>query len=547
MLRNGFLWFIILILMIAGCALPPPPPRPPVPPALPEEPTIRVGIVWNIPSIVFTVDKRFEITNHDGSFIAQGKKETTWRVEVVSSQQAETVFLLSTATMSTRAKAQNTIDDLRHQGYDAAVHTIGEELKVGTRVVNDNRQYRVVLKKAFDTRDAADAYRKKLPGTMSAFVVSHTLKRATGTLRLINTDNGQEFISTKPIHIRNASVTIHDVPVGTGFHWASKERRTYPETISFQIDNEGQLAIINILSAEEYLKGVVPSEMHQGFPLEALKAQAVAARSEAFSKLGIVHKDDPFDICADVHCQVYSGLTKNAASTDRAVRETRGRVLWDGEKICNAVYSAVCGGHTEDNNIVWGGEAQSYLRGGYDGSGHLRKYSDLSQDKNVRKWIDDNPPAYCNTTRGHVPEALDYTKKYFRWEVKYTQQELRDIIQKKSGRDIGDIIDLKPLARGSSGRISKLDIVGTRGDIRVERELNIRRMLSDNTLWNACFYVEKDAPRSGVPAAFVIRGAGWGHGVGMCQTGAAMMALRGVGYERILQHYYEGVKIKKLY
>ena len=287
--------------------------------------------------------------------------------------------------------------------------------------------------------------------------------------------------------------------------------------------------------------------MPDGFPLEALKAQAVAARSEVLAKLGRAHSGDPFDVCADVHCQVYSGLSKRAKSTDQAVRETAGLVLWHDDRIASAFYSAVCGGHTEDAGNVWGGRTAPYLHGRLDGPDRADRFGPLTDESNVRRWIDASPQVFCNTMSEQIPKVLDYTKKYVRWEVQTTQGELRQTILDKTGRDVGDIVELCALERGVSGRIIRLEIKGTEGSLTIGPELAIRKALSASTLWSACFYVKKEELSGGIPGAFVIRGAGWGHGVGMCQTGAAMMALERNTFDAILKHYYRGVAIRRLY
>jgi SpoIID/LytB domain protein len=286
--------------------------------------------------------------------------------------------------------------------------------------------------------------------------------------------------------------------------------------------------------------------MPHGFPLEALKAQAVAARSEAVSKMGKAHLSDPFDLCADVDCQVYSGLSKRTRMTDYAVRETQGLVLWKSG-VCNAVYSAVCGGHTEHTNNTWGGDHLSYLTGKYDGTGSIKQYGDLSQESRAKRWIDSNPSAFCNTTRGKVLPSMEYTRKYFRWEKILSQEELQNSLKSQTGKDVGAVLDLVPLNRGQSGRIIRLQVRGSSEDLILDRELTIRKALASNTLWSSCFYVTIRGGNSGSPREFVLKGAGFGHGVGMCQTGAASMALKGARYDQILKHYYHGVKLKKLY
>ena len=508
---------------------------------------IRVGLVWGKRSVEFSMEASFQITSHDGTFIARGMRGHRWQAGVKSSIPGKTVYVLVAASMSSMETAQSMVREIEQKGFDVFIWPVGKQLRIGGNVVSDSRTYRVCLKKLFEDETAAARYRDAVWHRVETFVARRKVREAEGVICLKNLENGQVFESTKPILVRGAAVTLYDVPVGVGYHWERQETRTYPETVSFRLDNDGNLAAVNIVSLETYLLGVVPSEMPEGFPLEALKAQAVAARTEALAKWGVSHPADPFDVCASVHCQVYSGLTKQAPSTARAVRETRGLVLWKDGSVCNAVYSAVCGGHGEDVERVWSGNPKSYLEGSYDGPGSLQRYGSLSDERNLKRWIDDDPPAYCNTRRGRVPTTLEYTKKYFRWEVRYTQEELQRIVREKTGQDVGAILDLVPLERGVSGRIVRLKIVGRRGSFYVDRELEIRKMLSSNTLWSSCFYVVKRGWRSEIPGEFVLKGAGWGHGVGMCQTGAAMMALRGVRFDRILKHYYQGIEIRRLF
>ena len=543
-MRKFVLYTGIIVLLFAGCGIKPPPT--PTPPAR-EEPIIRVGLVWGVSSMEFSMDTAGQITGHDGLFITRGLSGNRWRVEVLKTSPGEMVYVLVAASMKKRANAEAYVKSLKKQGFNAFIRPIGKALRAGTQVVNDNRMYRVCLEKVFEDRERAIQYRDRLSDRLDTFLAQMKLKSSQGTIRLTNRANGHQFESAKPILVRRTPVTLYDVPVGVGYHWEHQEIRSYPEIVGFQVDNDGLLAVINILNLESYLQGVIPSEMPQAFPFQALKAQAVAARSEILAKIGQTHRSDPFDVCADVHCQVYSGLSRRAESTDRAVRETTGQILWADNEICSAVYSAVCGGHGEAADYVWGGEPKSYLKGAYDGPEKLRSYGDLAAEKNVRRWIDANPPAYCNTTKGKIPESLNYTKKYFRWQVTYSQEELRTIIRSKTGRDVGAIVNLIPLARGESGRILKLRVVGSETDFILSKELEIRKSLSKDALWSACFYITREGMGNGVPSQFLIKGAGWGHGAGMCQTGAAMMALQGIRYDRILKQYFGDAVLRRLY
>jgi SpoIID/LytB domain protein len=542
-MKRFYVWIVILSgFVLAGCGVKPPPVPVPV-----EEPDIRVGLLWGKSSLEFSVNSRFTLANEDGTFIARNIRGGHWRVEVKSSVPGDTVYVLVAASMSSESRARAMSRSIQEKGFSTFIYPVGKSLRAGNRVIQNNRTYRVCLEKAFSTREEAKTFQESISGRLETFIAPLSLKKPSGILLLTNLDNGQKLESAQSVYILGAPVSLYNVPVGTGYHWERLETRLYPEKIVFQLGTDGLLTAINELPLEEYLRGVVPAEMPAGFPLEALKAQAVAARSEVLARFGKAHPADPFDVCADVHCQSYTGLTKTDPRTDRAVRETRGRVLSKDGAICNAVYSSVCGGHGEHTENVWRGPAFSYLRGHLDGPGSLKRYTPLSREDKVRRWIDDSPAAWCNATSGDFPSALEYTKKYFRWESTFTQKELAGRIADQTGRDLGAILDLIPLERGVSGRIIRLKIKGTEGETEVEGELQIRRALSPTTLWSACFYVIRERIRNGVPDAFRFKGAGWGHGVGMCQTGAAVLALKGARYEQILKFYYHGIKTRSLY
>jgi SpoIID/LytB domain protein len=413
---------------------------------------------------------------------------------------------------------------------------------VDGRIVELDRKHRVVFDPSFDSEDSARAVRDRLSGQFDAFVVREIATPSQGVIRLLREETGDTIAFLGPAIIRCKALTIRNVPVGTGFHWERSENRTYPDCLRLELDSSGKLALVNEVPAETYIAGVIPAEMSASFPLEALKAQAVAARSELFAKIGLIHRSEPFDVCADVHCQAYAGLSRKAPTTDRAAEETRGLILWkDG--VCDAVYSAVCGGHTESSVMVWGGD-KPYLEGIYDGSEWLEWYGSLQKERHVTRWIADVPQADCNTADLNAP-GLDYTKKYFRWEVRIGQAELRDLLANKSGIRIGDIQNLEPLERGVSGRITKLKLTGTQGESIIPGELAIRKALSASTLWSSCFTVSTEG--GDPPQTFVIKGAGFGHGVGMCQTGAAVMALDGRRFDKILKRYYHGASLKRIY
>ncbi len=529
------LLLLTLLLFVAGCGI-----RPQLERLSDRAPKIKAGLLRGVSSVVCELDASAVVSSHDKSFIARGLKGRKWEVRVIDSRPAETHFYLVAASMSTRGNAEKQVEAFRSQGFETVIIPI--QTGIG---LNANTMYRVSLRKIFASEQEAREYGNSIRSRLDTFVGRHQTSPATGRIRMTNVTTGQIFESSRFIRVKGDSVTLTDVPVGAGYHWSRNETRAYPSDILFQVDNDGKLIVINELSVEEYLRGVVPSEMHAGFPPEALKAQAIAARSTLMSKINSAHVNDPFDVCSDVHCQAYSGLSKRSGVTDAAILATVGQVLMNSNTIAEAVYSAVCGGHGESAENAWGGQGKPYLKGRYDGR-RLDRYGRLANERHFKKWIDEMPASYCNSTESTLP-ALQYTKKYFRWTVELKQNELQNQLKKSADISIGPILNLTPLKRGVSGRIIQLRIDGRNGSALLEGELKIRRALLSSTLWSSAFYITPSGPPGFVPERFILKGAGWGHGVGMCQTGAAQMALEGLNYRDILNHYYPGTRIQRIY
>ncbi len=536
------LLLLVIILFVIECSVPPQP----VKEKEKVEPEIKIGLIISSTSLSFTLSKHCYIISHDGEFISRNIDGSIWEAQVIAASPAEPVYVLVFASMSTLSNAQDLATTMSQKGFETVILPYGKNVSAYGKVIVKNRLYRVCLRKYFKNKQQAIRYQETLPDELKSFIVTKYLN-AKGRIVLKNLKTDQLFESSKSIYIKGGEVTLHDISVGVGYHWEKKVSNTYPETISFTVDKNGRMVVINIVAIETYLKGVVPSEMPDGFPLEALKAQAVAARSEALSKIGKVHKDDPYDLCDQVHCQVYSGISKRKPSTDRAVNATRGMVMLQDGQICDAVYSAVCGGHTENSYNVWQGDNINYLQGIYDSPKPLRYFGDLSKEDNAREWIDAHPSVFCNTVKEWILPSMEYSKKYFRWEKIISQDFLTKVVNEYSGKNIGEIIDIIPLKRGVSGRIILLKIVGTIDELILDRELSIRKTLSPETLWSSCFYIKIRKDEKGMPVEFIFKGAGFGHGVGMCQTGASGLALQGANFKQILKHYYNDVKIKKLY
>ena len=376
-----------------------------------------------------------------------------------------------------------------------------------------------------------------------------------------------------------SSFSLDDVVIGINFHWERKETQTFLGTLRFVVE-EGKICAINQLPVEWYLESVISSEMSATSSMELLKSHAVISRSWLLAQMekrknvakegnngffSFVKTDTElirwydredhtiFDVCADDHCQRYQGITKETSPhVKEAVAATRGMILsYDGE-ICDARFYKSCGGVLEEFQYCWENIKKPYLIALRD-SENENDFPDLTIEANADKWIRESPASYCNTNdKSILTQVLnDYdqeTSDFYRWKVNYSQQELRTLIEDKTKMSFGDILDLVPLERGKSGRIWRLKIVGSKASFTIGKELEIRRVLSASHLYSSAFVVDKyDTDANGVPQRFELIGAGWGHGVGLCQIGAAVMGAKGYKYDEILLHYYRGAEIKKIY
>jgi len=532
------------MLLLSGCAPLPPPPERPVPPLrirrAPQKvgPEIRIGILSGMESVEFSADRDFVVSKTNGLVLASGTNRDRWKIQIRKARPAKMLYRLVAASMSSMENARDQAQEIEAKGLGTAIESF--PVNPDSQLPGADTLYRIYLKPVFETYEDAKAFQNSIEDRVETFLSPLVHERVEGSVELQNTGTGEKWAVAESVRIRGANITVYAVPVGEGYHWEHSEDLTYPQTVEFNIGPEGKIAVVNVLPLETYLQGVVPSEMHPGFPLEALKAQAVAARSRVYNRIGENgHGADSFDFCDEVHCQVYSGLSRRTPMTDLAVEETAGQVLWYRSGVCDAVFGGMCGGHGEDAQAAWGSQVD-YLEGNWDGTG-LRRYGRLNGEKDVRKWIDGSPPCWCNTTQKNSPTFFEYTRKYFRWQIGIGRSELTANLVQAGYARIGSIRELIPEQRGLSGRIIRLRIVGSDGETIIRGELNIRKALSPQTLWSSCFYVEKES------GSFVLKGAGWGHGVGMCQTGAGQMAWKGKRYDAILRQYYRGAHIRKLY
>ena len=398
-----------------------------------------------------------------------------------------------------------------------------------------------------------------------------------------------EELLFEPLYEATDSFELQDVTIGINFHWERKENQRFQGALKIIIENN-TLTGINRVNVEDYLVSVISSEMSANASLELLKAHAVISRSWLLNKLTMDSRQltgdngqltvtmqhdsaancqlstvncqlikwydqedhTHFDVCADDHCQRYQGITR--ASTEivkEAIHATRGQVLTYNGQICDARFSKCCGGAFEEFQYCWEDVKHPYLVKQRD-SKTTAFLPDLRMETEAEKWIRSSPEAFCNTTENKILSQVlnnydQETTDFYRWKVFYKQEELAELIHRKSGIDFGQILDLVPVNRGTSGRIEMLKIVGTHRTFTIGKELEIRRTLSKTHLYSSAFVVDKEDIQFDIPGRFVLTGAGWGHGVGLCQIGAAMMAGEGYDYRQILSHYFSGASIEKRY
>lgn len=413
-----------------------------------------------------------------------------------------------------------------------------------------------------------------------SYIETETGEELQGEQRAIWTNgkilfNGKlyEDLFFEPTDKKSCSFDLKAVTIGVDFHWQRREDQRFRGALNLAVTEEGIVAI-NQIDAEEYLTSVISSEMSANASKQLLKAHAVISRSWLLAQIKknqqLAKGEKPytscqqdeeqlirwydredhvlFDVCADDHCQRYQGITRETNPVVKeAIQETRGEVLLYDGVICDARFSKCCGGVTERFENCWEPIDHPYLAVLRDAP--EKEHPDLTNEEEAQKWIRTAPSAFCHTTdKAILSQVLNNydqeTTDFYRWQVIYTQEELAELIHRKSGIDFGQILDLVPLERGGSGRIVRLKIIGSQRSLIIGKELEIRRTLSESHLYSSAFVVDKELSANGVPTCFILTGAGWGHGVGLCQIGAAVMGAKGYTYDAILTHYFPGATIE---
>lgn len=419
----------------------------------------------------------------------------------------------------------------KDRGFEPRSFEIGTLFGTGGEVI-DTREVRIAIDPVAEGKGAARAAELAKKFGVKTAVHQELVRRPAGT---IVAHSGSTTIRNPSVlwfqpKQATQTLTVADVPTGTGGSQLAtgSEDRRYWGTVYVTLDHDGSLIAANAVSEDKLLAGIVPAEMYPDAPEAALEAQAIAARTELLQKIGRRSLTDPFLLCSTQQCQVYAGAGHEDARATRAIEKTHGIVLLrDGGGMVDIRYSASCGGHTEDNDAIWGGDPDPSLRGRAD---NAKATMSKITDANIDDFLDHDGDAWCAKAKGG--------KAKFRWTEKIDADALTARVSVEYP-EIGRIKSLVPKQRGSSGRIQALDIVGDKKTVEVTGDLHIRRLLGG--LKSTLFEVKHEGN------AFTFRGAGFGHGVGMCQLGAIGMAEAGKSHDQILGHYYRGTHLHKLY
>jgi SpoIID/LytB domain protein len=521
-------------------------------PHLNGEPIVRIGTIQGQEYLDFHVLGEFSILDSSEKMILDAvDSDLKWRVKMKDNRAGSEKFRLILYETFDRKRVEKKLSIAQKFDPEARIEVLGGDIYLEERQINNNIKF-VIVTGDYDNEIEAKKDFKRFKSDFNPTIINDTIKPSKGTLEFFDAEydhsgESKNFFKIIPGKVTTKTklygIRTYD-PILQKEHF---EDRIYNGNLEFRIDNGGKLMVISELPLESYLKRVVYSEIGKNLPIEFSKSLAIVCRSEVMARVDHKHPGDPYDMCDWGHCLRYYGKDFEDPDIDTAVEETRGQVIFSNDNICNAYFNLICGGHTEDASGVWEIDESPQFHGKYDWEKIPKEFTNLHKEEVVRKWILSRPDAWCNLKGSKIPASLEQYKKYFRWEVNYSRQELEQLVYKKTGEDIGILFDIIPLRRGSSGRLKEVELIGSLKNYKIRGELGIRETLAQEYLESSCFIIEKELDEIGTPISFTFVGAGQGHGVGMCKTGAAIMAVEGHNWKQILHHYFENCSITSIY
>jgi stage II sporulation protein D len=517
------------------------------------EPTIRVGVYNNQSQVDFIVDHDFSIYDIDDNLLVENAKANVkWRLKLKERKPGKFQYRLVLLETHDEVHVDAILKKLKKNGVKAEKMEIGGHLYFRNKYVTENTRF-LILADVYDDWFEAHKEMRKYQPEYTPYVFKASTKPPYMRIELFDAEYKNSLELEGPVKIvpnaQESRTKLFDIYERDPVLQKDLKHHYYLDgSVEFNSDDEGMISIINELPFYKYLERAVVSEVGEGMPLEFVKAMTVVSRSEALVRYSLRHENDNYDFCATPHCLRYFGHNYKDKNIARAIKETRGQVIYDDLNVCDAYFHLISGGHTEDAAGIWQDENDAFFKGTYDYHTIDEKYEDLRDEDVIRKWIADRPDVYCNLAgMSDLPENLRENKKFFRWQIEYSRQELESIVEMKTGIDVGTIFDIIPIKRGRSGRLIEIEILGSLKNMRIRGELNIRMTLAPEYMYSSCFVIDKELSEDGTPISFSFAGAGHGHGVGLCKTGAAVMALDGKDYKNILAHYFAQGKIKSIF
>ena len=516
------------------------------------EPIFRIGLFDDQEYLDFRVFGKFSLQDEEGNDLIKNiKSNLKWRIKIKESKPGKEVFHLYLYESYHKDRIEKKLEIAKQYDENAHIVVLGGDIYLQGKKINNNTKY-VISAGSFSTELEARREMKRFEPEFNPQVEKETLKTSQGQLEVFDAEyeNSAEVANAVRIVPADYNTRVRLYNIRSFDEILQKEHHRDHEfngTMEFRLDNSGSLQAISELPLELYLKRVVYSEIGTDLPLEFSKSLAIVCRSEVMARIGHKHLGEPFSMCNWGHCLRYYGDEFSDEKIENAIEATRGKVILSEGKICDTYFNLICGGHTEDASGVWEIDEAPFFRGKYDWKEDPGEFADLQNENTARKWILSRPEAWCNLRGRKVPDSLEKYKKYFRWEVNYTRKELEELICKNSGQDIGILFEILPILRGRSGRLKEIELIGSLKNYRIRGELNIRETLAYDYLESSCFVVESELDDSGTPISFTFVGSGQGHGVGMCKTGGAIMAMEGKKCKDILNHYFEGNTVRSIY
>ncbi len=471
--------------------------------------------------------------------LVEGPPGMEWKIKRVSGTPAAIVARIQIVEIpfnDKRGLAQAQ-EEWSSRGLTLKSQILGGVYGIAGKVI-DNRRYVLVVDQPPAPPESLAAQQADI---LKKFSVRTSLLedvKAKGSIKLELIDGTGNVTATVDGQLSaespdGAPIEVRRVEFGVGYDFHNFEDRAFRGSVLLTADRFGKIAVVNQVDLEDLLKGLVPSEIFAKAHAEALKAQAVTARGEVLAKIGLKHLADPYLLCTEQHCAVYRGVSGEAPTTNAAVEATRGEASFDAnDRLVDSVYSAVCGGHSENNEIVWGGVANASLRGRPD---IMPGKPIPASPKELSKFL--------ATDAQHACKVSSFTQlSKYRWEKRFTA---KDVDEKLASFAVGKVMAMNVTERGVSGRARLLQISGEEGATTIRGELNIRRTFG--MLNSAMFELKAEKDPKGRPTTWIFTGGGWGHGVGMCQTGAIGRAEAGQNYRQILEHYFNGAQVARIY